>query len=88
MGCPDPGLSQPCPPTKPSCQQPGWGTVLRHTVPTVPAFEGFTFSEVEQCLMTSEGWCHTCRKPFLEGHLGKKRFPCCCSVISINYWGL
>lgn len=36
-------------------------------------------------LMTSEGWCHTCTKPFLEGHLGKKCFPCRCSVISINY---
>jgi len=80
MGCLDPGLSKPCPPAKPSCQepQPGRvpagtvGTVLRHTVPTVPAFEGFTFSEAEQSLMTSEGWCHTCRKPFLEGYLGKK----------------
>lgn len=26
MGCLDPGLSEPCPPAKPSCQQlqPGW----------------------------------------------------------------
>lgn len=39
-------------------------------------------------LMTSEGWCHTCTEPFLEGHLGKKCFPCRCSVISINYQGL
>lgn len=76
MGCLDLGLSEPCPLATASCQQPlargAAGTVLRHTVPTVPALEGFTFSGAERCLMTSEGWCHTCRKPFLEGHLGKK----------------
>lgn len=57
MDCLDPGLHESCPAAKPSCQQPGqgpaglWGPspVPCHAIPTVPAFEGFTFSQAEQC---------------------------------------